>query len=71
MFEFLNNFWILLICCIILYIIITKIIQINKPFNTLKYIEQYKNRKKLEKKLNFNYLKKEFPTIAEYYLGIN
>jgi hypothetical protein len=70
MFEFLNNIWIFIIAGFILYIIIIKLIYMDKPFNTVKYIEQYKNRKKLEKKLNFNYLKKEFPAIANYYFGV-
>ena len=39
MFEFLNNFWMMVFACILLYIIVIKICNINKPFDAIKYIE--------------------------------
>ena len=71
MFEIFNNIWVLLLGLFLLYTIYNKIKNLNKPFNESKFIEQFKNQKRLKKKFNLNYLHKGLPTIASYYVGIN
>lgn len=68
MFQFLNNFWAMIIAIFLLYIIVTKINCINEPFNERKFIEQYINSEKIKKKINLSYLKQKLPDIAYYYL---
>lgn len=70
MLQFLNNFWVILLSLFILYIIIYKIIYIDEPLNEIKYIEQFKNQKKIRKKINLNYIKKDLSTIASFYFGV-
>ena len=65
------NLWLILISIIILYIIIKKIINLNKPFNEKKFIDKYINYKKLKKKLNFNNITENIPLITSYYIGLN
>jgi quinol monooxygenase YgiN len=60
----------LLFCGFILYIIIKKIINLNKPFDESRFLEQYANQKKLQKHLNLETVKKNLPNIASYYIGI-
>ncbi len=68
MFQFLNNFWVMIFSVFLLYIIVNKIVYINEPFNEKKYIEQYINQEKIKKKINFNFFKQKLPDIAYYYL---
>jgi hypothetical protein len=71
MFEIFNNIWVLIFGLFLLYAIYKKIKNLNKPFDELKFIEQFKNQKRLKKKINFTNLQKGLPTIASYYVGIN
>ena len=71
MFEIFNNIWVLLLALFLLYAIYKKITNLNKPFDESKFIEQFKNQKRLKKKFNFKNLHKGLPTIASYYIGIN
>jgi len=52
MLDCFNNFWVIFIAAILLFFIIKKIINLNKPFNHNKFIKQYYNQIKLKKKLN-------------------
>jgi hypothetical protein len=71
MFEIFNNIWVLVIGLFLLYTIYKKIKNLDKPFDESKFIEQYKNQRRLKKKINFTTLQKGLPTIASYYVGIN
>lgn len=70
MFEYLNNFWIILICIVLLYIIINKIIHLNSPFDENTFITKYKNQKKLQEKFTLPNLYKSIPSMFECYLGL-
>lgn len=65
------NIWFILISVFLLYVIIKKIINLNKPFNQKIFIEKYNNSKKLEKKINLDNFKKNIPLLTSYYIGIN
>ena len=66
-----NNIWGIIIGLILIYAIYKKISNLNKPYDEEKFIIQYKNQKRLEKKINIPNLMKNMPTIASYYVGIN
>ncbi len=66
-----NNIWVIIISIILLFIIIKKIINLNKPFDESRFIEQYKNQEKLKKKFNIKSLHQSLPKLASYYVGIN
>ena len=66
-----NNIWGIIIVLILIYAIYKKISNLNKPYDEEKFIIQYKNQKRLEKKINIPNLMKNMPTIASYYVGIN
>lgn len=66
-----NNGWVLLIGVILLYFIIKKIYNLNKPFDEKKFIEQYANQKKLKNKINIELFKQGIPQLASYYVGLH
>jgi hypothetical protein len=70
MLEYFNNYWIILTCIILLYIIINKIMNLNKPFDEGKFIQKYKNQKKLEKNFTMSNFSKSLPSLLEYYVGV-
>jgi hypothetical protein len=65
------NLWLILLSIILLYIIIKKIINFEKPFNEKLFIEKYNNYKKLEEKINLNNVKENLPLLTSYYIGLN
>ena len=67
----LNNIWVIIISIILLFVIIRKIINLNKPFNEKRFIEQYQNQIKLKKEFNMGKIYNQLPTLASYYVGIN
>jgi len=71
MLDCFNNFWVIFIAAILLFFIIKKIINLNKPFNHNKFIKQYYNQIKLKKKLNLELIKQGIPKLASYYVGLN
>ena len=71
MLDKLNNTWVLIICGFLFIIIIRKIINLNKPFDEQKFIEQFNNKEKLKNKLNLDNLGLNLPNITSYYLGVN
>jgi hypothetical protein len=66
-----NNFWVILICVILVIFIIKKIYNLNKPFDEKRFIEQYINQQKLQEKFSLKAIPKSFPKIASYYVGLN
>jgi flagellar biosynthesis/type III secretory pathway M-ring protein FliF/YscJ len=66
-----NNVWIILLAFILLFVIIKKIVNLNKPFDEKRFIEQYQNQIKLKKKFNINNLKQKLPQLASYYIGLH
>ena len=71
LFQEMNNIWVLVIAVILLYAIIKKIYNLNKPFDENKFIEQYHNQQKIKKKLNFENIPAELPKLASFYVGLN
>ena len=65
------NIWFILFSVFLLYVIIKKIMNLNKPFNQKIFIEKYNNSKKLEKKINLDNFKKNISHMTSYYIGIN
>ena len=51
MLEKFNNIWVILLSILLLYVIVRKIINLNKPFDEKRFIQQYKNQLKLKKQL--------------------
>lgn len=68
MLNLFNNKLVIIICLILLFFIIKKIYNLNKPFNEKKYIEQYVNQQKFEKNFDINVIPKAIPTIANILL---
>ena len=66
-----NNMWIILLSILLLVIIVRKIINLNKPFDEPRFIEQYKNQIKLRKQFNINMIQKNIPKLTSYYVGLN
>ena len=66
MLEKLNSIWALIFAIILIIIIAKKIINLNKPFDQEKFINQIENQKKLKEKININIIKEELPLIANY-----
>ena len=66
-----NNIWIILLSILLLIIIVRKIINLNKPFDETRFIEQYKNQIKLKKQFNIGAIQKNIPKLASYYVGLN
>jgi hypothetical protein len=71
MLDWFNNYWIIIISCILLFIIIRKIYNLNKPFDENRFIEQYKNQLKLKENFSLSSIPKGLPKIASYYVGLN
>ncbi len=65
-----NNIWVILISILLLYIIVRKIINLNKPFDEKRFIEQYTNQLKLRKQLNIEIIQKNIPKLTSYYVGL-
>jgi hypothetical protein len=65
-----NNIWVILISILLLYIIVRKIINLNKPFDERRFIEQYTNQLKLRKQLNIEIIQKNIPKLTSYYVGL-
>ena len=70
MLDKLNNIWIILLSILLLYVIVRKIINLNKPFDEKRFIEQYKNQLKLRKQLNIEIIQKNIPKLTSYYVGL-
>lgn len=66
-----NNFWVILICVILVMLIGKKIYNLNKPFDEKRFVEQYINQQKLKKKFSLNNIPQSLPKLAEYYVGLN
>lgn len=71
MLDRLNNYWVILICIILLIFIIKKIYNLNKPFDEKRFIEQYVNQKKLKEKFTFGSIPQSLPKLASYFIGLN
>jgi hypothetical protein len=65
-----NNIWVILLSILLLYVIVRKIINLNKPFDENRFIQQYKNQLKLKKQLNINIIQKNIPKLTSYYVGL-
>jgi hypothetical protein len=70
MLEKFNNIWVILLSILLLYIIVRKIINLNKPFDERRFIEQYNNQLKLKKQLNIDIIQKNIPKLTSYYVGL-
>jgi hypothetical protein len=70
MLKIFNNIWVILISCFVLYLIINKIINMNKPFDVENFIQKYENQEKIKNKLSLNNFKSGLSTIASYYIGV-
>jgi len=70
MLEKFNNFWVILLSILLLFIIVRKIINLNKPFDEKKFIHQYKNQLKLKKQFNIDIIQKNIPKLTSYYVGL-
>lgn len=65
-----NNIWIILLSILLLYVIVRKIINLNKPFDEKRFIQQYKNQLKLRKQFNIDIIQKNIPKLTSYYVGL-
>ncbi len=65
-----NNGWVFLISILLFYFVIKKIINLNKPFDENKFIEQYINQQKLKNKMSLDFVQKQIPKLTQYYVGI-
>jgi hypothetical protein len=70
MLENFNNIWVILLSIVLLYVIVKKIINLNKPFDERRFIEQYNNQLKLKKQLNIDIIQKNIPKLTSYYVGL-
>ena len=66
-----NNIWGILIILILIFAIYKKIKNLNKPCDENKFIVQYQNQLKLQKKINLSNFMKNIPNVASYYVGVN
>lgn len=66
-----NNFWVILICIILVIFIVKKIYNLNKPFDEKRFIEQYVNQQKLKEKFTLEGIPQSLPKLASYYVGLN
>ena len=71
MLDCLNNFWVIIICLILFFVIIQKICNLNKPFDEQKFLIQFQNQEKLKKKLNLNSIHDVIPKLTNFYVGVN
>ena len=65
-----NNIWIILLSILLIVIIVRKIINLNKPFDESRFIEQYKNQIKLKKQFSMTSLQRNIPKLTSYYVGL-
>jgi len=70
MLEKFNNIWVILLSILLLWIIVRKIINLNKPFDEKRFIQQYKNQLKLRKQFNIDIIQKNIPKLTSYYVGL-
>jgi hypothetical protein len=70
MLEKFNNIWVILLSILLLYVIVRKIINLNKPFDEKRFIQQYKNQLKLRKQFNIDIIQKNIPKLTSYYVGL-
>ena len=68
MLEIFNSCWTIIIAIILLYFIIKKIYNLNKPFDEEKFITQLNNQKRIKENFDVNFIKQRIPDIAHYYL---
>lgn len=68
MLERLNNVWTYIIAIILFIVIIKKIINLNKPFDQKRFIEQIQNQKKLKEKISIDMIKEDLPVLANHIL---
>jgi len=71
MLDKLNNIWIILLSILLLAVIVRKIINLNKPFDESRFIEQYKNQIRLQKQFNIQSIQKNIPKLTSYYVGLH
>ena len=71
MIDSFNNIWVIIIAIILLFVIIRKLINLNKPFDEERFINQYKNQIKLKKNFKLDSLPEQIPTIASYWVGLS
>jgi hypothetical protein len=71
MLDVFNSGWGIIIALIIFCIILRKLYYMNEPFDQTKFVEQFKNQKKLKKQFNLDIIKKGLPTLASYYVGLH
>ena len=70
MLEIFNNYYVIFISAILLIIIIKKIINLDKPFDEDKFIEQYINQQKIAHNLNIGSIHETLPILTSYYVGL-
>jgi hypothetical protein len=70
MLDIFNNNWIVCISIILFIIIIKKIINLNKPFDEDKFIEQYINQQKIAHSFNLGSIHETLPILTSYYIGL-
>ena len=68
--ECLNNWWVLIICGIVLFVIVRKIYNLTQPFDEQRFLLQCMNQEKLKKKFSFNSMPDMIPSLTSYYIGI-
>ncbi len=71
MLDKLNNIWIILLSILLLVVIVRKIINLNEPFDELRFIEKYKNQIRLQKQFNIKIIQKNIPKLTSYYIGLH
>ena len=71
MLDCMNNWWIILICGILFFVIIKKIYNLTQPFDEYHFLLQCKNQEKLKQKLNLNDVPSMVPSLTSFYLGLN
>ena len=68
MLDIFNSCWSIIIAIILLYFIIKKIYNLNKPFDEEKFINQLYNQERIKDKFDVNFITQRIPDIAHYYL---
>ena len=68
MLDIFNSCWTIIVAILLLYFILKKIYNLNKPFDEDKFINQLNNQEKLKKNLNLDFFKQSIPDIAHYYI---
>jgi hypothetical protein len=68
--DCLNNWWILIICAIVFFVIVRKIYNLFQPFDEHRFLLQCMNQEKLKKKFTLNSVPDMIPSLTSYYIGI-